>query len=470
MSDIIFAKASGAGKAGVSVFRLSGTGVFEICTKMINRDAPLRQAVLRTVKNPYTDEIIDQGVVIAFKGPASFTGEDCVEFHLHGGAAIETALYDALNASGARPAQAGEFTRRALANGKLDLAQVEGLADLIDAETSLQHKQALGQYGGRLSQKAEGWREGLLAIMAPLEADVDFPDEGDVPAAIAARAGPAIDELIASLKEAQGEAKAARSIRDGVRLAILGAPNAGKSTLLNRLAGHEAAIVSPTAGTTRDVIEVRLDLGGAAVMLADTAGLRHQTSDDIEREGMRRALDRGRDADLRIFMVDASQGEQAGADAGAISSGNVSRETFEVLKEGDFLVLNKQDQAQAKVGQGPLGADQNLAALAQELCLQSFAISAKNGEGVSAFLTALTKAVEAKTHLAMAGPLTRARHVAAVNRAIEALSRARESLAIAPELAAEDARLAARALGEITGAVDVEDVLGEIFSSFCIGK
>ncbi len=454
MNDIIFAKASGAGKAGVAVFRLSGAGCFEISTKMIGRKPVNRQATLATIKNHDTDEIIDQGLVILFQGPASFTGEDCVEFHLHGGAAIEVALYEALSALGARPAEAGEFTRRALENGNLDLAQVEGLSDLIDAETSQQHKQAIGQYGGRLSEQAAMWREGLLAIMAPLEADVDFPDEGDVPTAIAAKAGPAIDELIGSLIGAQIEAKAARSIRDGVRLAIMGAPNAGKSTLLNQLAGHEAAIVSPTAGTTRDVIEVRLDLGGVPVMLADTAGLRHQTTDDIEKEGMRRAVAKAQEADLRIFVLDSSD---------AHTADNVSRETFGVLKDGDFILFNKQD-LNVRAHQDAFSG------LNEGLTLQSFSISAKTGEGVSAFLIALTDAVKARTHITSMGPLTRARHVDAVKRAIEALERARGGLAISPELAAEDARLAARSLGQITGDVNVEDVLGEIFSSFCIGK
>ncbi|MBB5517664.1 tRNA uridine-5-carboxymethylaminomethyl(34) synthesis GTPase MnmE [Amphiplicatus metriothermophilus] len=443
-ADTIFARASGAGRAGVAVFRLSGPEAFAIGERLCGTLPPPRRAALRTLRAP-DGEIVDTGLALAFRGPASFTGEDVVELHLHGSRAVEAALYEALAALGARPAEAGEFARRALENGRLDLAQAEALADLIDAETSEQRRQALGQLGGRLSALAEGWRARLIAILAPLEADIDFPDEEDVPAAVAARAGPAIDALMAELRSYQADAARLRAIRSGVAIAILGAPNAGKSSLLNRLAGSDAAIVSPTPGTTRDVIEVRLDLGGLPALLADTAGLRAMTEDEIEAEGMRRALARAENADIRILVADAAAGAAGAADAAGL------------LRPGDFLVWNKTDLAPAPAREPPEG-------------VQAFALSAKTGEGIGEFIRILTDAARARFRPVHETGLTRLRHARAVAEALDALARARGRIDAAPELAAEDARLAARALGRITGAVDVEDVLDEIFSSFCIGK
>lgn len=442
--DTIFARASGAGRAGVAVFRLSGPAAFAIGARLCGSLPRPRRAALRTVRAP-DGEIIDAGLALAFRGPASFTGEDVLELHLHGSRAVEAALYETLAALGARPAEPGEFARRALENGKLDLAQAEALADLVDAETNEQRRQALGQLGGRLSALAEGWRARLLAILAPLEADIDFPDEEDVPAAVAARAGPAIDALMAELRSYQADAARLRAIRDGIAIAILGAPNAGKSSLLNRLAGSDAAIVSPTPGTTRDVIEVRLDLGGLPAVLADTAGLRAMTDDEIEAEGMRRARARAEDADIRILVVDAAAGAAGLADATGL------------LRPGDFLAWNKIDLAPAPAAPAPAG-------------VRAFALSAKTGEGVGEFIRILTDAARARFRPAHETGLTRLRHARAVETALAALARARGRVETAPELAAEDARLAARALGRIAGAVDVEEVLDEIFSSFCIGK
>ncbi|MEL7490170.1 MAG: tRNA uridine-5-carboxymethylaminomethyl(34) synthesis GTPase MnmE [Pseudomonadota bacterium] len=452
-TDTIFAKASGAGRAGVAVFRLSGPAALAIARALIGSLPPPRDAKLVKVTCPDTEQLIDEGLVILFKGPASFTGEDVVEFHLHGSSAVEAALFHALLTLKARPAEAGEFTRRALINGKLDLAQVEALADLIDAETTAQRKQALGQLDGRLSAVAEGWRARLLAISAPLEADVDFPDEGGVPAAVAARAVPAIEQLENELAAYRSDSAAARAIRDGVRVAILGRPNAGKSSLLNQLAGSDMAIVSATPGTTRDVIEVKLDLGGVPVIVADTAGLRDQTTDDIEREGMRRAMARAEEADIRIMVIDPLTEENSGEpiEAGA-------------MREGDFLVVNKLDlrgESEAAVG---LKKYNNIKDVSR------VSLSAKTGEGLPEFVGRLTEAVGQRTSLAGDAALTRARHVRAVDDAVMHLAQAKTHVTATPELAAEDVRMAARALGGITGAVDVEDILGEIFSSFCIGK
>ena len=459
--DTIFARASGAGRAGVCVFRVSGPDAFEIAKALGGRLSGPKRAALRQIRDASGD-LIDEGLVILFKGPASFTGEDVAEFHLHGGPAVEAAFYEALAGLGARAAEAGEFTKRALLNGKLDLAEVEGLADLLDAETRLQRKQALGQFGGRLSEAAEGWLSRLLAILAPLEADIDFPDEEDIPAAIAARAGPEIDALIAELKSSEKASKGAKAIREGVKVAIIGAPNAGKSSLLNLLAGSERAIVSEIPGTTRDVIEARLDLGGVLVSLFDTAGLRENAGDSIEIEGMRRTRTTAEGADIRVLTIDAS--------AETFRAGSVSRETkttdnqpkvaqddgYGLLREGDFVILNKCDLVSGR--NDPVSPVEN-----------SFRMSAKTGEGFEAFLSALSGAVAGRCR-AEDALLTRARHTEAVARAVRHLEAARLSLAVSPELAAEDVRLAARALGGITGAVGVEDVLAAIFSSFCIGK
>jgi tRNA modification GTPase len=478
-ADTIFAKASGAGRAGVSVVRLSGPLAFEIAEKLAGRLPAPNRAALRPFRDGAGD-LIDRGLVILFKGPASFTGEDVAEFHPHGGPAVEAALFATLLAHGARLAEAGEFTKRALLNGKLDLAEVEGLADLLDAETAEQRKQALGQFGGRLSAVAEDWRGRLVSILAPLEAAIDFPDEADVPAAIAARAGPEIDALLGELRRFLTTASAAKAIREGVKIAIIGAPNAGKSSLLNRLAGSERAIVSDAPGTTRDVVEARLDLGGILVSLSDTAGLREETSDFIESEGMRRTRMNALDADVRLLTIDASEG--------SFRDGGVSRETnapgappeiaenaaYGLLRDGDFLVFNKIDLAgragfsppfAGRAGFSPPCADSGGLKPALRLC----AVSARTGEGIDALVAALTETAARLCGRAEDAGLTRVRHVAAVEAAIGHLTRAGARLG-APELAAEDVRLAARELGRITGAVGVEDVLGAIFSSFCIGK
>lgn len=454
--DVIFARASGAGKAGVAVYRLSGEGAFDVAARLAGRLPNVRRAAIRKICG-LDGALIDEGLVLRFRGPCSFTGEDVVELHLHGSRAVEMAIYGALAAAGARLAEPGEFTRRALINGKLDLAQAEGLADLIDAETIRQRMQALGQFGGRLSSLAEGWRRRLISISAPLEADIDFPDEEGVPAAVAARAGPEIDALAAELAAFAGRAARARAVREGVEIAIVGAPNAGKSSLLNRLAGDERAIVSETPGTTRDVVEARLDLGGIPVTFADTAGLRAETTDEIEREGMRRALARAEQAAIRILVVDAF---------GRIDTETMSMGATELsgvaLSAGDFVALNKLDLAPASIVEAPAAARPDGPAV--------YALSARTGEGVEAFLAALTARVADLAADPEEAALTRERHVRAVETAIDALAAARLRVVSAPELAAEDVRLAARALARITGAVGVEDVLDEIFSSFCIGK
>ncbi len=442
--DTIFARASGAGKAGIAVYRVSGAEALPIANKLIGKRINSREPRLVSLKDPGDGAVIDRGLALLFDGPKSYTGEDVAEFHLHGSHAVEAALYDALARLGARPAEPGEFTLRALKNGKLDLAQAEALADLIDAETSQQRKQALGQLDGRLSALAESWRARILTVLAPLEADIDFPDEGGVPAAVAARAGPAIAALMGELRSYRAASARAQRIRAGVSIAVIGPPNAGKSSLVNALAGSDVAIVSASPGTTRDIVEARLDLGGVAASVADTAGLRIRTNDAVEAEGVRRARARAESADLRIAVLDP-QAEY------------ISRETLALLKPGDFLLWSKADLAPAiPAGVAPPG-------------IAVRAVSAKTGAGFDSLFKALGAAIAGKGEAGTA-VLTRARHLRAVDDALSALARVQEKIETAPELAAEDARLAARALGSITGAVGVEDVLGEIFSSFCIGK
>ncbi|MDZ7629482.1 MAG: tRNA uridine-5-carboxymethylaminomethyl(34) synthesis GTPase MnmE [Parvularculaceae bacterium] len=442
--NTIFARASGAGKAGVAVFRVSGPDAFAMTERMVGALPAPRVATLRTLRDGL-GEAIDKGLVILFPGPASFTGEDIAEFHLHGSFAVERALYEALAALGARAAAAGEFTRRALVSGKLDLAEVEGLADLLDAETALQRKIALGQLGGRLSALAEGWRGRLIAILAPLESEIDFPDEDGVPAAVGLRALPEIDALIAELETVQSGARRARAAREGVKIAIIGAPNAGKSSLLNALAGSDRAIVSELPGTTRDIVEARLDLGGTRVSLFDTAGLRDDFSDPVEAEGIRRTRIKMAQADLRLLVVDVSRETSYREDA-----------RYDLAQEGDLVIFNK--------------IDANPEFTAPSVSRETFPISAKTGAGVGALVERLTKVAADLTSMNVDVGLTRVRHEEAVVEAISHLKLAHGIVVSAPELAAEDIRLAARSLGAITGAVGVEDVLGAIFSSFCIGK
>ena len=440
MRETIFALASGAGRAGVAVIRLSGAQAIDIARNITGSEPTPRLASLRELR--HGGRLLDRAIVIAFPQPSSFTGENVVELHVHGGAAVIDAVFDALAVLGARPAEAGEFTRRAFENGKLDLAEAEGLADLIDAETDGQRAQALRQLGGELSALYEDWRGRLLNILALLEAEIDFPDEAGVPDDLIARVAPEIEALHEALTEHLESADRGEAVRDGFTVVLLGAPNAGKSSLLNRLAQRDAAIVSDIPGTTRDAIEVRINLRGFLVMLVDTAGLRAQAADVIEEEGMRRARVRAGAADLTIHVLDGGRAlppQLAGLPASA-----------------GLIAVNKTD----------LGDDWARAELSGAI----YPVSAKTGEGVESLVAAVAAEVEKRLSAREAPPLTRARHRQAASDAIVALSKASESLDRAAELAAEDIRLAARALGRLSGRVDVEDVLDVIFSSFCIGK
>lgn len=444
--DTIAALATGAGRAGVAIIRVSGPQSRDVLKSLIPMRFPKpREAMHARFFDQRDNSIIDAGVALFFENPASFTGEDVAELHVHGGPAVIAAIIDAcLAVDGVRIAEAGEFTRRAFENGKLDLAEAEGLADLIDAETEGQRKQAVRQMGGALSALYEGWRAQLIEAAALIEAEIDFPDE-DLPGALAQRAGPILGALAAELGRHLDDANRGERVRDGYRIAIIGPPNAGKSSLLNALARREAAIVSDIPGTTRDVVEVRLVLAGFPVWVADTAGLR-EAADAIEAEGVRRALERAEQADLRIGLIPA----EADGPTGLI----------ETLRAGDVLALSKAD----------LGPASPTAGHTDRTDLLVLPVSAKTGAGVAELEAALTARVAAALGGQEAPALTRARHRRLVEEARQALAGALPALSQAPELAAEDVRRAATAIGRLTGKIDVEDLLDEIFSSFCIGK
>jgi tRNA modification GTPase len=397
---------------------------------------PPRVARRVRLRDPDSGDELDDGLVLWFPAPRSLTGEDVAELHLHGSRAVIAAVMAALRGRGLRLAEPGEFTRRAFLNGKLDLTQAEAVADLAAAETEAQRRQALRQLDGRLGALYRGWSERLLRLLAHLEAAIDFPDE-DLPPEIEARVAGETADLTAEIARHLADDHRGERLRDGIAVAILGPPNAGKSSLLNQLARREAAITSPYAGTTRDVIEVAIDLAGYPVVLADTAGLR-DSADPVEEVGLRRALARAEAAELRLFVFDARRPQDAEGAA-------------QWPGPDTLLVANKIDLV-ASWAHLPSGA---------------LTLSALTGEGIPELITALAARIAEDYDIA-APLLTRARHREALESAADALQR---SLGAAlPELRAEDLRLAWRSLGRITGRVDVEDLLDVIFADFCLGK
>ena len=444
MNDTIFALASAPGRAAVAVVRVSGPAARETVERLSGRKPGRRGMRLAELRGA-DGALIDKALVLWFPGPASYTGEDVAELHLHGGRAVVESVSAALLALGVRPAEPGEFTRRAFINGKLDLAQAEAVADLIDAESAAQQRQALGQLGGALSRRHEDWRSQLLDVLALLEANVDFPDE-ELPADLAARARPRIAALTDELAEALSDARRGERVRVGFSVAVIGAPNAGKSSAFNRVVGREAAIVTPEAGTTRDVIEAPLVLAGYEVRIADTAGVR-ETGHLIEAEGVRRARASAEAADLRLWVVDGS------------ASDGAWREAADLAGPEDLCLLNKADL--------PLGADGEAVL---ELRPGVIRIVATTGEGLDEVRERLTQLVVAASSGAEFPAVTRERHRRLLEEAHGHLARALGSLGQGSELAAEDVRLAARALERVSGRIDPEEVLGRVFAQFCIGK
>ena len=438
MTDTLFALATPPGRGAVAVIRLSGPDSDRVLDVLgAGRPTP-RVAVVRTLR--HQGAILDQALVLRFKAPASYTGEDAAELHLHGGRAVVEAVSTALLDLGVRPAEPGEFTRRAFENGKLDLTQAEAIADLIDAETAEQSAQAVGQLGGALAETYTGFRQDLLTALSLVEAEIDFPDE-DIPDALASRAGPVLDALIEDLQRALADGRRGERIRDGYRIVLIGETNAGKSSLFNALVEREAAIVTPIAGTTRDVLDAALVIGGYAVTLSDTAGLR-DSDDPVEAEGVRRARARAEAADLRLWVL--APGDPVGP-AGAL----VRREDLCIRTKGD---LDRADWLDVPEG------------------IATLTVSPTAGEGLEALTDWLSDRLAADLSGGDFPALTRERHRLRLEEALASVRAGRQALVAAPEMAGEDLRRAAHSLARVTGEIGVEDVLGEVFSSFCIGK
>ena len=441
--DTIFAPATGLGPAGIAVIRISGPGARAalMARTSISRLPEPRRAVRASLKDG-AGEVIDEGLVLWFAEPASFTGEDVAELHVHGGRAVVADILASLaGCEGLRPAEPGEFSRRAFENEKLDLTAAEGLADLVDAETAAQRRQALRQLQGELGRLYDGWRERLIRALAHLEATIDFSDE-ELPPGVESAVRDEIQRLDSEVSAHLADGRRGERLRDGIRIAIVGPPNAGKSTLLNALARREAAIVADSPGTTRDVIEVHLDLGGYPVTIADTAGLRN-AEEPVEKEGVRRSRAAAAAADLRLVVLDGATWPAVAEEAAAMVDDNA----IPVISKSD---CGRVDGPQRLGGQSIL------------------TISARTGAGMDALEAAVAAAVKQRFAAGSTPSLTRVRHRQALEDCRCALSRSLE--AREAEMFAEDLRLAARALGRITGRVDVEDLLDVVFRDFCIGK
>jgi len=437
----IFALSSGRAPSAIAIIRVSGPQTRAAIERLCGKLPSPRLAQFATLRD-LDGSAIDESVTLWFPGPHSATGEDVAEFHVHGGRAVIAAMFDALGAiDGLRPAEPGEFTRRAFENGKLDLTEAEGLDDLIHADTDRQRRQALRHLKGLLGAKAETWRQQIIEASALIEAGIDFSDEGDVSEELVEPALKKIAALKSEIEETLNSSAQSERLREGLTVAIAGPPNAGKSTLLNRLARREAAIVSPHAGTTRDVIEVHLDLDGYPVTVIDTAGVR-ETHDPVEQEGVRRARDRARTSDLVLWLVDANDNDAPPPET-----------------EDDhapvWIVRNKVDL---------IGSKEADAARAQ------FDISASRGDGVPELIAALVSYAQDYFGSGEMALVSRARHRTLLRETVEALERAGRSADKGDELLAEELRIAIHSLGRLTGRVDVEDILDVIFREFCIGK
>jgi len=442
MKDTIFANCSAQSKAAIYVFRISGPLSLKIlqtlskCEKFQPRHMYCKRLYTKQ------DITIDDAMVVYFNAPASFTGEEIVELYTHGSIAVGKLLSEAiLSIEGIRLAEAGEFAKRAFLNNKMSLTQAEGLADLIDAETFMQQKQAVSQMHGALEQLYQSWRAKLLSIMALLEAYIDFPDE-DIPTDISLSIQKNVTEITSLIKDHLNDNRRGERLKNGISLTIFGPPNAGKSSLINYLMQKEIAIVSPIAGTTRDVIEAHLDIGGYPIILKDTAGIRNESSDPIEYEGIKRALAATKDADIKILVLDASNIE------------NIHSDISELIDNNTIIIANKID----------LHNHSNLCLLTHEI----LPISLLKGINLNIILDKITNLAEKLAAPSRAPAITRIRYRINLEKAIDHL--VRFSLTKELVLAAEDIRMAVRCMEFIIGKIDVDEILGEIFSNFCIGK
>lgn len=442
MQTTIFALSSAPGRAGVAVIRVSGPAAEQVLASIAGRIPAPRQAALRVLRDPISDAILDQAITLWFPAPDSFTGEDVAELHVHGGRAVMAAVLEAVGCMpGTRMAEAGEFARRAFENGKLDLTAAEGLADLIDAETEAQRRQALRQSTGVLAQKYEQWRETIILALAEIEAELDFSDEADVSRFSDHAARTRIAGLADDIRTHLDDGRRGEILREGFRVTIAGPVNAGKSSLLNALAQREAAIVSDKPGTTRDIIEVRLDLGGYPVVVSDTAGLR-ASDEEIEAEGMRRALARAVEADLVIWLIDG------GGDLGASLPAEMAKRVRAIVATNKSELLSEPER---------------------EAVNADLSISVHTGEGIADLIARIAAEAAERLDVGDQALLTRERHRRELEAAGDALRRFLES-GDDIELACEDLRQAATCLGRITGRIDVEDILDRVFAQFCIGK
>jgi tRNA modification GTPase len=439
----IFALSSGRPPNAISVVRVSGAGAGAILNALAGWIPPPRMASRALIRDAEQGPI-DDAVVLWFPGPKSATGEDVTEFHVHGGRAVLSALFAALSSfENTRAAEPGEFTQRAFENGKLDLTEAEGLDDLIHADTDRQRRQALRQLKGLLGDKARGWRAQIIEASALIEAGIDFSDEGDVPAELIAPALAMIKALHDEIQEVLAAQGRSERLRDGLVVAIAGPPNVGKSTLMNQLARREVAIVSPHAGTTRDVIEVQLDLGGYPVTVIDTAGIR-DTEDPVEQEGVRRARTRAAEADLVLWLVEDDSEDHAVEGATPI---------WRVRNKIDLNALNR-----------------HAAGMGRTWGNQKFEISAVRGDGLSELVAALVEFAQIYFGCEEGGLISRERQRTLLRETASSLQRSMGAAGNGEELVAEDLRVAAHTLGRLLGRVDVEDILDKIFREFCIGK
>ena len=446
----IFALSSGRPPSAISIVRVSGPAAGKALTLLAGK-IPLPRMATRALLHDADQQPIDDAVVLWFPGPASATGEDVAEFHVHGGRAILVALFAALSSlADMRPAEPGEFTRRGFENGKLDLTEAEGLDDLIHADTDRQRRQALRQLKGLLGDRARDWRAQIIEASALIEAGIDFSDEGDVPAELIAPALKKIKSLLGEIRQVLAAQGHGERLREGLVVAIAGPPNVGKSTLINQLARREVAIVSPHAGTTRDIIEVQLDLDGYPVTVIDTAGIR-ETDDPVEQEGVRRARARAAEADLVLWLVDAPHGKSLDQDGAPIW----------VVRNKIDLDAGRSDAVNGRPSGGIMGQGRGR---------DDFAISASLGDGIQELIAALIGFAQNYFGAGEGGLISRERQRKLLEETAVSLQRSVGVIEQGEELAAEDLRMAFGSLGRLLGRVDVEDLLDVIFREFCIGK
>jgi tRNA modification GTPase len=441
--DTIFAECGGNGKAGVKIFRISGPKSAEIASHF-NKKINLipRQAIYTNLYDPSSNELIDKAIVLFFEGPNSFTGEDILEIQTHGSIAIAKIIYEILTRlNGVRLAMPGEFSKRAFLNGKMDLTEAEGLADLIDAETAMQHRQAVRQYKGELKNIYESWRRTLIEIYSNLEALIDFPEE-DIPEEIFNELKEKTILLKGKIKNHLEDNRRGQTLKDGIRLVIIGEPNVGKSSLINYLSQNDISIISEKAGTTRDMINSHLDIGGYPFILTDTAGINKKANDEIEQEGIKRAIMAAKDADIKLILFDH------------ITVQNISDEIYSLIDEQSICVINKLDIEDPKITK--IGD------------IDIINISIKNSMGLDLLLDKIIEHAKSCASPSDYPSITRARYRENLEKIYEIL----ESLDFDSDIVlfAEDIRIASRYIGKITGKVTVDDILSEIFSNFCIGK